>query len=230
MGMIDGGVGKAGFRDLPRLAWLIAGASTDGPTARPVQRRISFIAGLLAVAAGPAFLWTDASGRMVLGVQSKEESTAQMVRGLAVSGLGTLICLAVPVLGFILMMQHFPAYAGLVLLAVLGVLIFLLAMLGPLGRDEFAAMRALKPWEGSPAGFRYVTVLAADPSVTPQELERFVNQVLVGLLPSGTCLGIIATAAGQLGFFQRMGFSRIGTSLALLGHVPADAANAPDLL
>ncbi|WP_139146597.1 hypothetical protein [Arthrobacter sp. SW1] len=162
-------------------------------------------------------------------MQSKEESASQLVRGLVLSGLVSLIGMAVLVPGFIWMMGHFPVYAGLILLAVLGLLTFFLVMLGPLGLDEYGAMRALKPWEASPAGFRYVSVLAADPAVTPQELEAFVNQVLMGLCPEGTCLGVVATAPSQLGFFQRMGFSRLGNTLALIGHVPA-RTSTPDLL
>ncbi len=167
---------------------------------------------------------------MVIGVQSKEESTKQLVRGLVLATVLSLIGAAVLVFGVTLMSEHFPAYGGLILLAVLGVLAFLLIILVPLQFSELAAMRALKPWKDSPAGFRYVSGLAADSSVTPQELEGFVNRVLMGSFSAGTCLGIVATAPEQLGFFQKMGFSQLGTTLALIGHVPARTAAAPDLL
>ncbi|WP_120521830.1 hypothetical protein [Arthrobacter celericrescens] len=227
MGMVDVGVQKAAFRDIPRVSWLLAGAY-PGITGRPVLRRVLFVLLLPALAVGPAYLWTDASRRMVIGVQSKEESTKQLVRGLLLATVLSLISAAVLVFGFTLMMEHFPAYGGLILLAVLGVLALLLIIFVPLQFSELAAMRALKPWKDSPTGFRYVSGLAADSSVTPQELEGFVNRVLMGRFSAGTCLGVVATAPEQLGFFQRMGFSPLGTTLALVGHVPARTASVPD--
>lgn len=228
MGMVDVGVRKAGFRDIPRVSWLIAGAIAGTGASRWVLRGMYFPSVVLSLMVGPAFLWTDSSKRMVVGFQSAKEYKTQLLRTLLLSLLVGLLCCGVLIFVFSLIMEPLGEYFGLILLALLALTAGVLAYVGSWQVQHSSAMRALKPWKDSPAGFRYVSGLAASPDMTHEELVDFVNYVILDRLPEGTCLGVTAMAPNQLGFFQGLGFSQLGTTLALLGHVPARTVSVPD--
>lgn len=209
-------------QDLAAVAWRAAGDAAGDGFGKKFVQLVSFPMLWAGLRVGPAYLWTDATGRMSLGVQSGSEYRTNTARTMIPAVLATFVVGGPMVWGEIWVLNSYPTQAALLvplfLMVLVGLLIVILVRQAPLWAS-LRAMRAVKKLKP----FFVVSCVSLRPDVTRDEAVRFLHEVISARTVGGEYLRIYAFGEEQASFFESLGFQRLEGTWALIGQAPSSA-------
>lgn len=216
------GAALVGPQDLAAAAWRTAGDAAGDGFGKKFVQLVSFPLLWVALRVGPAYLWTDATGRMSLGVQSGSEYRTNTARTMIPAVLAILVIGVLMGWGEIWVLNSYPVQAALLvplfLMVLVGLLIVIAVRQAPL-RASLRAMRAVKKLKP----FFVVSCVSLRPDVTRDEAVRFLHEVISARTVGGEYLRIYAYGEEQASFFESLGFQRLEGTWALIGQAPSSA-------
>jgi len=214
------GAALLGPQDLAAAAWRTAGDAAGEGFGKKFVQLVSFPLLWTALRVGPAYLWTDATGRMSLGVQSESEYRTNTARTMIPAVLATLVIGVLMGWGEVWVLNSHPAQGAvivpLVLVVLLGLMIVIVVRQAPL-RASLRALRSVKKLKP----FFVVSCVSFSADVTRDEAVRFLHEVISARTVGGEYLRIFAVGEEQASFFESLGFQRLEGTWALIGQAPS---------